>query len=224
MKIFTQPIYLSALLLITLAACSDNKAYETAYCTLADVSGTYAEEKDSVTRIIKAGVLPEMIPGDSIFLITIDSNSYSEDNLQKKLVLDYKPSESNAQKLSFSSALDDFANNGTQSLNTDISGAMMLCSDYLKDTGAGTQVMLIFSDMQEDLPAGVVRKFSDDEFNGIDIAAMNIIKLSRDSYNPATYRNRLKSWEQRSIEAGAKSWNVMMDTSKIQDFIQKIKS
>jgi len=223
MKAFTNRLIIAMASVISMAGCTNNDAYETAYCTLADISGTYAQEKESVARIIKAGVLPEMIPGDSIFLITIDSNSYSEENLQQKLVLDYKPSETNAQKLSFSAALDSFAGDLTQSKNTDISGAMMLCSDYLKDTNAGTQVMFIFSDMQEDLPAGVVRHFSEDEFSGIDIAAMNIIKLNADSSNPEVYRNRLKVWEQRSMKAGAQSWTTMMDTTKIQEFIYKVK-
>lgn len=223
MKYLTKHLLILIVFGFSAVGCTDNDAYETAYCTLADVSGTYAQEKHSVARIIKAGILPEMIPGDSIFLITIDSNSYSEENLQKKLVLDYKPSESNAQKLAFSSTLDEFAGNLTESRHTDISGAMMLCSDYLKETKAGTQVMFIFSDMQEDLPKGVVRKFGEGEFSGIDIAAMNIIKLTADSSNPEVYRRRLKDWEANSIKAGAKSWTTMMDPSKIQEFIQKIK-
>ena len=216
---------LSALFFVmTITGCSENKAYETAYCTLADISGTYAQEKDSVARIIKAGILPEMIPGDSIFLITIDSNSYSDDNLQRKLILDYKPSEANAQKLSFAQTLDTFASDTTQSQYTDISGAMMLCSDYLKATEAGTQVMFIFSDMQEELPRGVVRHFKEDEFSGIDIAAMNIIKLNNDSTNPDIYRKRLKSWEKKILTAGAESWNNLIETTKIPDFIHSIKN
>jgi hypothetical protein len=224
MKALTNRLLISIVFAFTAVGCTDNKAYETAYCALADISGTYAQEKDSVARIIKAGILPEMIPGDSIFLIKIDSNSYSEENLQRKLVLDYKPSETNAQKMTFATTLDEFASDPTESQNTDISGAMMLCSDYLKETKAGTQVMIIFSDMQEDLPKGVVRNFSEAEFNGIDIAAMNIIKLSADSSNPEVYRNRLKVWEANSKKAGARSWTTMMDASKIQEFIHQVKS
>ncbi|MDH5738667.1 MAG: hypothetical protein OEZ23_10185, partial [Gammaproteobacteria bacterium] len=83
-----------------LSGCSDNKAYETAYCALADISGTYASEKGSMVKLIKAGILPKMAPGDSLFFIMIDSNSFHDDNLVKKMTLDYRPTESNKQKLS----------------------------------------------------------------------------------------------------------------------------
>ena len=69
------------------AACTDSKEYETSYCTLVDISGTYSGEKKSVVNIVKAGILPEMIPGDSLFFVKIDSNSYAEENLVTKLTL-----------------------------------------------------------------------------------------------------------------------------------------
>ena len=68
------------------AACTDSKQYETSFCALVDISGTYASQKSSVVKIIKAGILPEMIPGDSLYFITIDSNSYTKDNLVTKLL------------------------------------------------------------------------------------------------------------------------------------------
>jgi len=159
------------------AACTDSKQYETSFCTLVDISGTYSAEKKGVVNIVKAGILPKMIPGDSLFFVKIDSNSYSEENLVTKLTLDYRPTKANNQKLILSKKLDKFGKGKAKSRMTDISGAMMLCSDYLKATRSGTQVIFIFSDMREELPAGVVRKFADDEFAGIDIAAMNVIKL-----------------------------------------------
>lgn len=209
---------------ITIVGCSENKEYETSFCALADVSGTYAREKANIVQIIKAGILPEMVPGDSLFLITIDSNSYSETNLQTKITLDYRPSEVNIQKLAFSRALNDFAKDGTTSQHTDISGAMMLCSDYLKDTDSGNQMMFIFSDMAEELPAGVVREFSEHEFSNIDIAAMNVIKLNKDSLNPEIYRNRLKSWQEKVDAADARSWSTIIDATKIQEYIYEVKS
>ena len=99
----------------------------------------------------------------------------------------------------------------------------MLCSDYLKSTQSGTQVMFVFSDMKEELPSGVVRKFADDEFDGIDIVAMNVIKLTDDSSNPEVYRKRLKNWNKRIIDSGARSWNTLIDATKIQEFIYKVK-
>ena len=161
--------------LVILGGCSDNRPYETAMCALADTSGTYADQKKNVARIIKAGVVSEMMPGDSLFLITIDSNSYKEENLKNKLTLDYIPSRANEQRLSFAKSLDKFAGGSERSKYTDISGAMMLCSDYLKSTGSGHQAMLIFSDMQEDLEHGLRRTFTKDQFQGIHVDRKSVV-------------------------------------------------
>ena len=206
-----------------IAACTDNKEYETSYCTLVDISGTYSAEKKGVVNIVKAGILPRMIPGDSLFFVKIDSNSYSDENLVTKLTLDYRPTQANNQKMILAKKLDRFGSGKAKSRMTDISGAMMLCSDYLKATQSGTQVIFIFSDMKEELPAGVVRKFADDEFAGIDIAAMNVIKLKKDSANPEVYRKRMRKWDQRFISSGANSWTTLLDATKIEEFIYGVK-
>ena len=205
------------------AACTDSKEYETSFCTLVDISGTYSAEKKSVVNIVKAGILPQMVPGDSLFFVKIDSNSYAEENLVTKLTLDYRPTQANSQKLVLAKTLDKFGASKAKSNLTDISGAMMLCSDFLKATQSGTQVMFVFSDMKEELGSGVVRKFADDEFEGIDIAAMNVIKLNKDSDNPEIYRKRLKKWNKRIIGSGASSWTTLLDATKIQEFIDKAK-
>ena len=223
MRIIMKHFLLALSLVSVVAACTDSKQYETSFCALVDISGTYASEKGSVVKIIKAGILPEMIPGDSLYFITIDSNSYTKDNLITKLTLDYRPTTANNQKFALSKKLDKFASGNAKSRLTDISGAMMLCSDYLKEAQSGTQVMFVFSDMFEELPAGVVRKFADDEFSGIDVAAMNVIKLNQDSSNPEVYRNRLKYWDERVVGSGANSWTTLLDATKIQEFIDKVK-
>jgi hypothetical protein len=216
-------ILLALSVTVAVSACTDSKQYETSYCALMDISGTYAGEKSTVVNIIKAGIVPEMIPGDSLFFVKIDSNSYAEENLVTKLTLDYRPTKANSQKMAVAKKLDDFSKGNAKSRLTDISGALMLCSDYLKAAQSGTKVMFVFSDMKEELPAGVVRKFTDDEFEGIDIVAMNVIKLSKDSANPEVYRTRLSAWDKQITNAGARSWNTLIDATKIQEFIYNVK-
>ena len=216
-------ILLALSVTVVVSACTDSKQYETSFCALMDISGTYAGEKANVSNIIKAGIVPEMIPGDSLFFVKIDSNSYAEENLVTKLTLDYRPTKANSQKMVVAKKLDEFSKGNAKSRLTDISGALMLCSDYLKATKSGTQVMFVFSDMKEELPAGVVRNFADDEFDGIDIAAMNVIKLTDDSANPEVYRSRIKKWNQRIVDSGARSWNTLIDATKIQEFIYNVK-
>ncbi len=223
MKNLTIKSLLASMVIFGTAACTDSKQYETSYCALVDTSGTYAAEKGNVVKIVKAGVVPEMVPGDSLFFVKIDSNSYAEENLVTKLTLDYRPTRANGQKLALAKTLDNFAGGKARSKLTDISGALMLCSDYLKATQSGTQIMFVFSDMKEELPKGVVRKFESDEFDGINIAAMNVIKLNRDSSNPEVYRSRLKKWDKRLVGSGAESWDTLIDASKIQEFIYAAK-
>lgn len=218
--------FLSLLLVIALAlstGCSGNREYETALCAMADVSGTYADEKNNVARILKAGVLTSLLPGDTLIFVTIDSNSYKEENFQSRIKLDYIPSRANQQRLAFASELDEFASSSQRSDFTDISGAMMLCADYLRATESGNQVMLIFSDMREELQDGLRRDFSTDQLEGIHVAAMNVIKLNADSADPATYKQRLKEWESRLASADAASWQVIVDPVAIPGYIEELR-
>lgn len=217
-----QAIFILAATLL-LSSCSDNKQYETAICVLADISGTYAEEKGNMVNIIKAGIIPQLIPGDSLFLITIDSSSYDETNLKAKLTLDYRPSKANQQRLAFAGTLDQFAEKKNSSKFTDISGAMMLCSGHLKSTLAGTQIMFIFSDMKEELKRGIKRSFNKDEFENMDIVAMNVIKLNEDNANPQIYRSRIKKWETRVLKHSAQSWNASLVPTDISEYIENLK-
>jgi len=219
-KLYTTFIFASAILL---SSCSDNKQYETAICALADISGTYAKEKKNMANIIKAGIIPKLVPGDSLFLITIDSNSYNDKNLKGKLSLDYRPSKANQQRMEFADKLDKFAKKKTTAKYTDISGAMMLCSGYLKSTMAGTQIMFIFSDMKEELKPGIKRSFDKDEFTNMNIAAMNVIKLNKDSNDPQVYRKRIKKWEKRVLKHSAKSWNAALVPTDISDYIDELR-
>lgn len=208
---------------LLVAACSDGKQYATAACALVDVSGTYAKQKSEVARIVKAGLLPRLMAGDSLFLVTIDSNSYEESNLLAQVTLDYVPSTASDQKLGFAKALDTFVASNTRSSHTDISGAMMLCADRLRSTGAANQVIFVFSDMQEDLKKGLKREFKREEFKGIHIAALNVIKLKKDSVDPEEYRSRLRTWEKKLLARGAATWEVILDPVRIPEYFDGLR-
>ena len=180
-----------AIVLVTLAAlalgCSDGRSYSQAICVLVDVSGTYAEEKQEVATILKREVLPAMMPGDTLMVIRIDSQSYDEDNLEALMTLDHRPSMANAQKLALSKKLDDFVAGKQVARHTDIAGAMMLGTDYLAELRSGSRVMLVFSDLEQDLPDGTRRKIDAGEFEGIDVVAMNVKRLDRDNADPEAF-------------------------------------
>jgi hypothetical protein len=198
-----------------LASCSDGRNYEQAICVLIDVSGTYADEKAEVTNILKRDVLPAMLPGDTLMVIRIDSESYKKDNLEALVTLDPRPSHANAQKLALARRLDAFAANAVRSDHTDIMGAMLLASDYLGEIKASSRVMLVFSDLEQDLPAGARRKIEAGEFNGIQVVAMNVKRLRSDNADPEAFRGRLASWQGQMLGGGASGWRAIMDASQL---------
>jgi hypothetical protein len=198
-----------------LTGCNDGSSYEQAIAVLIDVSGTYANENGEVARILKREVLPSMVPGDTLIVIRIDSESFDKDNVEALQTLDRRPSRANAQKLGLAQQLDAFASGRKPSKFTDIRGAMLLAAAYLRETGAQSRVMLVFSDMHEDLPAGAVRSFDANELEGVQVVALNVTQLRADTANPETYRSRLVSWEQELAAAKAAGWRTLMDSSKL---------
>jgi len=210
----------SLLALPLLLSCSSSKNYAQAVVALVDVSGTYADQKPEVVNVIKTGILPKMQPGDSLFVIRIDDESYKKTNLEGGMTLDVRPSKANAQKLAFATQLDEFAAKHQRSRYTDIRGAMMLGAEYLKETGAGQRTMVVFSDLEEDLPKGVKRTLAPDEFAGMRILAMNVKKLNADNANPSAYRARLVSWQQQFKSHGAKEFQVVLEADKLDELLE----
>ena len=215
-------VLIAALALLSLS-CSDGKRYEQALCVLIDISGTYADQKGEVVKILKRDVLPAMVPGDTLIVIRIDSKSYEKENLEAIMTLDPRPSHANAQKLALAKKLDAFAESDMRSTYTDIPGAMMLGTEYLRERGAGSRVMLVFSDMREDLPEGTKRQLGEAEFEGIQVVAMNVKRLQIDNANPEVFRGRLSGWEKRVTEAGASGWQIFMDATKLSGYLAQIR-
>ena len=204
-----------------LFACTNSRNYAQAVVALVDVSGTYADQKPDVVNVIKRGILPKLMPGDSLYVIRIDDESYKKDNVEADVNLDVRPSRANAQKLAFARKLEDFAHRPQRARHTDIRGAMMLGAEYLKETGAGTRTMVVFSDMEEDLPKGVKRDLAPDEFTGMRVLAMNVKKLNADNANPTAYRARLAGWKQQVTSHGAKEFQVVLEPDRLDDLLDR---
>jgi hypothetical protein len=203
--------------------CGESRRYDQAIGVLIDVSGTYSDERKETVNVIKREVLPHMVPGDTLIVIRIDSESYDKENVEALLTLDRRPSRANAQKLAVARKLDAFAEESHGSEHTDILGAIMLASEYLSEVGSGSRVVLLFSDMQEDLPAGSKRALAEDELRGTHVAAMNVKRLTRDTADPSVFRDRLAAWEGRARSAGALDWRTFMDSSKLPDYLAAIR-
>jgi hypothetical protein len=213
----------AALLTLALSACTDASHYSQAVAVLIDVSGTYADQKGEVARIVKREVLPSLVPGDTIAIIRIDSESYQKANVEAFVTLDQRPSHANAQKLALAKTLDAFAARDDRSQYTDIPGAMMLAGEYLRETGAKSRAILLFSDMQSDLPPNTKRTFGEHEFEGIRVVALNVKQLERDNANPDVLRTRLATWEKDVTRAGAGGWQTFLDTAKLGPYLAEIR-
>jgi hypothetical protein len=92
---------------------------------------------------------------------------------------------------------------------------MMLGSDYLSEIPAESRVMLVFSDLEQDLAAGTQRAVGEHEFDGIQVVAMNVKRLNADNADPARFRGRLASWESRVTAGGATGWRAIMDAQQL---------
>ena len=204
-------------------ACHQHSRYDQAVAILIDVSGTYSDRKDDTVELIKRQLLPDMVPGDTVFVIRIDSESYDEKNLVALMKLDARPSQANAQKLALAQTLDEFARKPENARHTDIPGAIMLASEYLREIGAGSSSILVFSDMQTDLPPGAKRKLEQGELEGTHIAAVNVKRLPSDTTDPGVYRARLARWERELKEAGATEWRAILDPAQLSPFLSGIR-
>jgi len=98
---------------------------------------------------------------------------------------------------------------------------MMLGAEYLRETNAGRRTMVIFSDMEEDLPRGVKREMAPDELKGVRVLAMNVKRLGPDNANPMAYRARLASWEKQLTSHGAREFKIVLEPEKLADLLDE---
>jgi hypothetical protein len=208
---------------LALTGCAGGRRWDQAVCVLVDVSGTYADQKADVVRLLKRDVLPALVPGDSLLVIRIDGQSYEKGNLEALLTLDARPSQANAQKLALAKQLDAFAANTSVAKHTDIRGAMMLGAEYLKELGSGSRVMLIFSDLEEDLPAGMRRELDPTEFEGVEMMAVNVKRLQRDGMDPDIFRRRLDAWQERVAQSSARGWRTVQDETRLAEMLAEVR-
>jgi hypothetical protein len=209
----TQSIKLISLLigaLFLLSACTQQKPTTGLYLLL-DTSGTYTKELKKAQQIISY-YLAQLEPGDSFVVARIDSGSFSETDIIAKVTFDHRPSRANEQKRIFSATISKFIETVQSSAYTDISGGLLLAKEYLNEIGSDKKYIMVFSDMQEELPKGYKRDF---ELNlpGYEVIALNVTKLRSDNQDPAQYMQRLKDWQQRVEQSGG-TWRMINDLER----------
>ena len=139
-----------------LSGCPDTVSQSSGVYMLLDTSGTYKNELNKACAIIHY-LLGTLEPGDSLAVARIDTASFSEKDIVKKVTFDKRPSMSNGQKRIFRDQIDNFISSAKGSPYTDITGGILQAAEYLNETGAGKKHVLIFSDLKEELAKGYVR-------------------------------------------------------------------
>ena len=212
-------LLISALMAMSLLACSLPQSNNRAVFLLLDTSGTYTEEMGKAQSIMNY-LLATLDSGDSIAIARIDSGSFSEKDIVAHTTFDERPSTANDQKRALKAQIDEFVTQTKRgSRHTDITGGVLQASEFLNETGAGERYILIFSDLEEDLQKGHIRDFPL-ELPGIRVVALNVTKLRTDNIDPREYLKRLDLWQQRVSDAGG-DWEVINDLERIDHLIAR---
>ncbi len=200
-----------------LAGCGESPIKSRAVYMLIDTSGTYTEQLDKAETIMNY-LLATLDSGDSLALARIDSASFNEEDIIAKATFDVRPSTANDQKRLFQHHVQTFTSELVSgSAHTDITGGVLQAIDFLNETDADEKTILVFSDLEEDLPEGHVRDFPID-VAGIEVVALNVTKLTRDNIDPRDYENRLNAWQKRVMEGGGQ-WRVINDLERLDRLV-----
>ncbi|BCA79070.1 MAG: VWA domain-containing protein [Desulfuromonadales bacterium] len=204
-------------LLLLAGGCTDTTSHSKAVYMLLDTSGTYTRELDKAAAIINY-LLGTLQPGDSLAVARIDTGSFSEKDIVQKMTFDGRPSVSNQQKREFKQNIDTFVKEVKGSPYTDITGGILQAAEFLYETGSGRKVILVFSDMEQELAKGYVRDIPL-QLEGIEVVALNVTKLGGDIIDPRKYMDRLEDWKAK-VEQGQGQWRVINDLERLERILE----
>lgn len=205
-------------LVVWLTACSKNTGpYNEGVYMLLDTSGTYTNELAQAQRIISF-ILAKINPGDSFAVAQVNSASFSEKDIVHKQTFDDRPSMANEQKRKFQKAVAKFIKGVKPSAYTDITGGLLQAIEYLNEANTGKKIILIFSDLKEELRPGYVRNIPL-KLKGFQVIAVNVTKLRSDNVDPREYMKRLEQWQSKVVTGGG-SWKVINDLERLDPIFE----
>jgi hypothetical protein len=184
---------------------------------LLDTSGTYTEELQKARQII-VYLLTRLDSGDAFAVARIDTGSFSEKDIVAKMTFDDRPSAANQQKRVFLEQIDAFIETAQSSAYTDITGGLLQAEEYLSEHNLGNKTILVFSDMQEELPKGYNRDI-ELSLEDVEVVAVNVTKLRSDNVDPRKYLDRLANWR-LDVEAGGGEWRVINDLNRLGQLLK----
>lgn len=207
---------LVTLCVLLISCTSENVPRNTGVYMLLDTSGTYREELSKAEQIIRY-TLSRLGETDTFAVARIDTGSFSEKDIIAKATFDDRPSAVNRQKRLFAQQVSEFVENAKSSAYTDITGGLLQAVEFLNEKNTGTKMILIFSDLKEDLQEGYIRDF-DVELEGFEVIALNVTKLRSDNIDPREYLARLEEWKGRVEKTGG-HWRVINDLDGLEGLL-----
>jgi hypothetical protein len=202
----------AALAAVALLSGCATEAPGTGVFLLIDTSGTYSGELARAQTVTNY-LLGTLDPGDSFGVARIDAGSFSEKDILVRTTFDERPSVANDQKRQFMQTVSAFADTVSSASHTDITGGVLQAVEWLNEVNPGRKTVLIFSDMEEDLPEGHIRDFPM-ELRGVRVIALNVTKLRQDNVDPREYMGRLEAWRDRVVSGGGE-WTVINDLERL---------
>ena len=184
---------------------------------LVDTSGTYTNELAQAQRIINF-ILAKLNPGDTFAVAQVNTGSFTEKDIVHKQTFDDRPSMANEQKRKFQEAVAKFIKGVKPSAYTDITGGLLQAIEYLNEANTGRKVILIFSDLKEELHPGYVRNIPL-KLKGFQVIAVNVTKLRSDNVDPREYMKRLDEWQSKVVTGGG-SWKVINDLERLDPIFE----
>ena len=199
---------------LNIMACTSGNPNSKAVVLLLDTSGTYTTELGNAQRIVNY-LLGTLEAGDSFAVARINSQSFTEKNIIVRATFDSRPSTANAQKRTVLDTMQKFIEETDKgSAHTDITGGLLQALEYVREVNTAKKVVLLFTDLQEDLEKRQIREFPID-FKGVRVIAVNVTKLSSDNIDPRDFQERQDYWKQR-VESGGGQWQVINDLERLQ--------
>jgi hypothetical protein len=110
--------------------------------------------------------------------------------------------------------INQFVQKARPAQHTDITGGVLQAIEYLNEKNTGIKDVLIYSDLEEDLPKGYIRDIPL-QLGGFSVTALNVTKLRADNVDPRKYLTRLEDWQTR-VEEGGGRWNVINDMDRLE--------
>jgi hypothetical protein len=207
----------TALVAAGLAGCGQPANHSRAVFVLIDISSDYAGELHKAETLSRY-LLANLNSGDSLAVAFIDNSSFSKRNIIARTTFDQRPSVTSQQKRMFNAEITAFTERfRVPSYHSDITGGVLLATDYLQGADAGRKHLFILSDLHEDLPPRLKRDMALN-LKGVQVVAMNVKRQRSDNNDPRAYQQRLAKWQQQVEQSGG-SWQLLNDMAGLESVV-----